>query len=64
MYLLMIVQSKDGAKASSPRLVDTDKVAVCDLVERELMKDDCVLIFQQVEECGKAGIECDSFDRS
>nr|DAV93437.1 MAG TPA: hypothetical protein [Microviridae sp.] len=63
MYLLMNVQSKDGAKASAPQLVDTDKVVVCDLVERELTKHDCVIIFQKVEECDKTGIECDSFDR-
>lgn len=53
MYLLMNVQSKDGAKASAPQLVNTDKVCVCDLVERELTKQDCVVIFQKVEECDK-----------
>ena len=64
MYLLMNVQSKDGAKASAPQLVDTDKVVVCDLVERELTSRDCVVIFQKVDECDKTGIECSSFDRS
>lgn len=64
MYLLMNVQSKDGAKASAPQLVDTDKVAVCDLVVRELTSCDCVVIFQKLDECDKTGIECDSFDRS
>lgn len=46
MYLLMNVQSKDGVKASAPQLVNTDKVRVCDLVERELTKQDCVVIPQ------------------
>lgn len=64
MYLLMNVQSKDGAKASVPQLVDTDKVVVCDLVERELTRQDCVVIFQKVEECDKTGIEFNLFDRS
>lgn len=64
MYLLMNVQSKDGAKASAPQLVDTDKVVVCDLVERELTRQDCVVIFQKVEECDRTGIECNLFDRS
>jgi hypothetical protein len=50
MYLLMNVQSKDGAKASAPQLVDTDKVCVCGLVERELARHDCVIIFQKIEE--------------
>ena len=53
----MNVQSKDGAKVSAPQLVNTDKVCVCDLVERELTKQDCVVIFQKVEECDKSGIE-------
>lgn len=64
MYLLMNVQSKDGAKASAPQLVNTDKVSVCDLVERELVRQDCIIIFQKVEECGKTGVECDPFVRS
>lgn len=64
MYLLMNVQSKDGAKASSPQLVDTDKVVVRDLVERELASRDCVVIFQKVDECDKTGVECNLFDRS
>lgn len=63
MYLLMNVQSKDGAKASAPQLVDTDKVVVCDLVERELTEHDCVVIFQKIEECGKTGVERNLFDR-
>lgn len=57
MYLLMNVQSKDGAKASVPQLVDTDKVVVRGLVERELESRDCVVIFQKVDECDKTGIE-------
>ena len=64
MYLLMNVQSKDGAKASAPLLVDTDKVVVSDLVMRELMKRDCVVIFQKIEECDRKDIECNPFDRS
>ena len=64
MYLLMNVQSKDGAKVSVPQLVDSDKVVVCDLVERELTKRDCVVIFQKVEECDKTGVERNLFDRS
>lgn len=64
MYLLMNVQSKDGAKASAPQLVDTDKVVVCDLVERELTSRDCVVIFQKVDECDKTGVERNLFDRS
>ena len=63
MYLLMNVQSKDGAKASAPQLVDTNKIVVCDLVERELAKQDCVIIFQKIEECDKTGIECNLFDK-
>ena len=63
MYLLMNVQCKDGAKASAPQLVNADKVCVCDLVERELTKQDCLIIFQKVEECDKSGIEVDSFER-
>ena len=47
MYLLMNVQSKDGAKVSAPQLVNTDKVCVCDLVERELTKQECVVIFRR-----------------
>ena len=64
MYLLMNVQSKDGAKASAPQLVNTDKVCVCDLVERELTKQDCVVIFQKVEECDMSGVETNLFDRT
>ena len=64
MYLLMNVQSKDGVKASAPQLVNTDKVRVCDLVERALTKQDCVVIFQKVEECDKSGIEVNPFDRT
>lgn len=64
MYLLMNVQSRDGAKASAPQLVNTDKVCVCDLVERELTKQACVVIFQKVEECDMSGVETDSFDRT
>lgn len=63
MYLLMNVQSKEGAKVSAPQLVNTDKVCVCNLVERELTKQDCVVIFQKVEECDKCGVEANSFDR-
>lgn len=63
MYLLMNVQSKDGAKASAPQLVDTDKIVVCDLVERELTRNDCVVIFQKIEECDKTGVECNLFDK-
>ena len=47
MYLLMNVQTKDGAKASAPQLVNTNKVCVCDLVERELEKQDCLIIRQK-----------------
>lgn len=60
----MNVQSKEGAKVSAPQLVNTDKVRVCDLVERELTKQDCVVIFQKVEECDKSGVETDPFDRT
>lgn len=63
MYLLMNVQSKDGVKATAPQLVDTNKVNVCDLVERELTKQDCVVIFQKVEECDKTGVEVNPFER-
>lgn len=63
MYLLMNVQSKDGAKASAPQLVNTDKLCVFDLVERELEKCECVVIFQKIEECDKSGVEIDSFDK-
>lgn len=49
----MNLQSKDCARASAPRLVNTDKVCVCDLVERELAEQDCVVVFQKVEECDK-----------
>lgn len=63
MYLLMNVQSKDGAKASAPQLVDTNKVVIHALVERELASCDCVVIFQKVEECNKTDVECNSFDR-
>lgn len=62
MYLLMNVQSKDGAKASAPQLVNTDKVCVSDLVERELSKQGCVVIFQKVDECDKSGVEYDPLD--
>lgn len=62
MYLLMNVQSKDGAKASAPQLVNTDKVCVCDLVERELTKQDCVVILQKIDECNKSGVERNPFD--
>lgn len=64
MYLLMNVQSKDGARVSAPQLVNTDRVCVCDLVERELTKQDCVIIFQKVEECDKSGVEANLFDRT
>ena len=64
MYLLMNVQSKDGAKASVPQLVNTDKVCVCDLVKRELAEQNCVVIFQKIEECDKSGVEANPFDRS
>lgn len=64
MYLLMNVQSKNGTKASAPQLVNTDKVRVCDLVERELAKQDCVVILQKVEECDKSGIETNLFDKT
>lgn len=64
MYLLMNVQSKDGAKVSAPQLVNTDKVRLCDLVERELTKSDCVVIFQKVEECDKSGIEVNPFEKA
>lgn len=63
MYLLMRVQSKDGVKVSAPQLVNTDKVRVCDLVERELTKQDCVVVFQKIEECDKAGVEVNLFDK-
>lgn len=63
MYLLMNVQSKDGAKASAPQLVNTDKVYLCELVERELAKQDCVVIFQKIEECDKSGVEVNPFDK-
>lgn len=63
MYLLMNVQSKDGAKASVPQLVNTEKVYVCELVERELTKQDCVVIFQKIEECDKSGVEANPFDK-
>ena len=63
MYLLMNVQSKDGARVSSPQLVNTDKVCVCDLVERERTKQDCVVIFQKVEECDNSDFEVNPFDK-
>lgn len=63
MYLLMNVQSKDGAKASVPQLVNTDKVYICELVERELTKQECVVIFQKIEECDKTGVEANPFDK-
>lgn len=62
MYLLMNVQSKDGAKASAPQLVNTDKVCVSDLVERELSRQECVVILQKVDECDKSGVEYSPFD--
>lgn len=62
MYLLMNVQSKDGAKASAPQLVNTNKVCVSDLVERELSKQECVVIFQKIDECSKSGVEYNPFD--
>ena len=62
MYLLMNVQSKDGAKASAPQLVNTDKVCVCDLVVRELSKQECVVIFQKIDECNESGVEYNPFD--
>jgi len=64
MYLLMNVQSKEGAKVSAPLLVNTDKVCLCDLVERELTKQDCVVIFQKVEECDKSDNEVKRFDKA
>lgn len=63
MYLLMNVQSKDGAKASAPQLVNTDKVYMCELIERELEKQECVVIFQKIEECNKTGVEVNPFDK-
>lgn len=63
MYLLMNVQSKDGAKASAPQLVDTDKVYVCELVERELTKQECVVIFQKIDECDMSGVKANPFDK-
>lgn len=63
MYLLMNVQSKDGAKVSAPQLVNTDKVRVRGLIERELTKQDCVVIFQKVEECDDPGVEANPFDK-
>ena len=59
----MNVQSKDGAKASAPQLVDTAKVVVRDLIERELTRQDCVVIFQKVEECDKTDVGHNPFDR-
>lgn len=64
MYLLMNVQSKDGAKVSAPQLVNTDKVCVFDLVERELTNQSCVVIFQKVEECDMSDVKADPFDRA
>lgn len=64
MYLLMNVQNKDGAKASVPQLVNTDKVCVCDLVERELTKQDCVVIFQKLDECDKTDVEVNPFEKA
>lgn len=63
MYLLMNLQSKDGAIAGAPQLVNTDKVCLCDLVERELTKQECVVIFHKVEECDKSGVEVNPFDK-
>lgn len=64
MYLLMNAQTKDGARASVPQLVNTDKVCVCELLERELTKQDCVIIFQKLDECDKTGVEANSFDKA
>jgi hypothetical protein len=33
-------------------------------VERELTKQDCVVIFQKVEECDKSGVEVNPFERT
>lgn len=63
MYLLVNVQSKDDAKASAPQLVNTDKVCVSGLVERELARHDCAIIFQKIEECDKSGVEVNPFDK-
>lgn len=63
MYLLMNVQSKESAQASAPQLVNTDKVCMCNLVERELTKQDCVVIFQKIEECDESGSEVNLFDK-
>ena len=63
MYLLMNLQSKDGARASAPQLVNTDKVCVHGLVERELTRQDCVIIFQKIEESDKSGVEVNPFDK-
>lgn len=60
----MNVQSKEGTKVSAPQLVDTDKVCVPVLVERELAKQDCVVIFQKIEECDKSGVEVNPFERT
>lgn len=64
MYLLMNVQSKDGAKASVPQLVDTNKIDLCHLLERELEKQECVVIFQKLNECDKSGVEVNPFERT
>lgn len=64
MYLLMNLQNRDSAKPSAPQLVNTDKVCVFDLVERELTKQDCVVIFQKVEECDNSGVDADPLDNS
>ena len=59
----MNVQRKDGTKVSTPQLVNTDKVCVSGLVERELTKQDCVVIFQEIEECDNSGVEVNPFDK-
>lgn len=64
MYLLMTVQTKDGLRANVPQLVNTDKVCVCDLVERELTKQECVVVLQKIEECDKSGVEVNPFDKA
>ena len=64
MYLLMNVQSKEGTIVRAPQLVNTDKVCVSDLVDRELTKQDCIVIFQKVEECDKSGIEVNPFEKA
>ena len=60
----MNVQSKEGTIVRAPQLVNTDKVCVSDLVDRELTKQDCIVIFQKVEECDKSGIEVNPFEKA